>query len=301
MTNAIRVSLLLIGLFTSIIATAEWGAQSVNKGEWYRTNYQLVTGKVAYRDTPTDGYTEGYYPTKTLDIGGYHVRQIFDYNSMFTAGYIFKQVSERLLRQGFTPIYTCQSLECGDVEGWRLLSSRLLDGESQSQAYIVAHNPLGGESGTYIAIHLANLDNRPRATIDVVFSDPSLRQTLDLEDIQVIPVYSQSNVLAGSQIYFGHNSAEIPEQMESALVSLADTLKDQTDSNLIIVGHSDSTGTYEHNVGLSHNRAEAVKRKLLGYGVDASDIKVVGVGSAMADPNSDSQFNRRVEVITKSP
>jgi outer membrane protein OmpA-like peptidoglycan-associated protein len=301
MINSIRLSLLFIGLLISICAAAEWGAESVKKSNWYRSSYLLVTGPVAYRDTPIDRYTEGYYPKKTLDIGGYHVRQVFDYDADYTAGYLFEKMVTRLKIQGFAPIFTCRGLECGDIAGWQLLSSHLLDGDSHSQAYVVAHNPLGGQQGTYIAIHLANLDSRPRANVDVVFSDPNLRKILDLANIQVIPVYSPSNVLEGSQIYFGHNSAEVPERMESALISLADTLKEQTDSNLIIVGHSDSTGSYEHNVSLSHNRAEAVKRKLLGYGVDAPDIKVVGVGSAMNDSNGDNQFNRRVEVIAKSP
>ncbi|WP_052481211.1 OmpA family protein [Gilvimarinus agarilyticus] len=299
MMDSIRISLFVLGLFFSLSATAEWGAEPVERNGWYRASYALTTGPVAYRDSPSDGYTEGYYSTETLNVGGYHVRQVFDYDSGYTAGYLFDRIKERVASQGFNPIYSCTGLDCGDILGWQLLSTRLLDGDSHSQSYVVAHSPLGGEDGTYIAVHLANLDGRPRAIFDVVFSDPGLQQTLDLSHAQVVPIYRQSEVLDGSQIYFDRNSAEVPARMEPVLAALSNLLQEHDAERLIVVGHSDSTGTYEHNVTLSRSRAEAVKRKLIDQGVDASHIQVAGVGSAMSDLNQKAERNRKVEVVVR--
>ncbi|WP_339897279.1 OmpA family protein [uncultured Gilvimarinus sp.] len=299
MIGSIKLSLLCAGLLASGLAFAEWGAESVMHDEWYRSNHPLVTGAIAYRDAPEGGYSEGYYASQTQSVNGYHVREIFDYGSEYTAGYLFKEMLEKLDNQGFSQIYTCYGLVCGDIAGWQLLTDRLLDGDAHSQSYVAAHNPLGGAGGTYLSLHIADLDTRPRAVIDVFFSDRDLTRTLDLASVQVVPVYDQSDVLEVAKIYFDRGSAHITERMSPVISELGETLNVQANEQLLIVGHADATGTYDFNMRLSRNRAEAVKQRLLEVGVKAQKIEVAGVGSVMNDSSANDKMNRRVEVIVR--
>jgi outer membrane protein OmpA-like peptidoglycan-associated protein len=66
-----------------------------------------------------------------------------------------------------------------------------------------------------------------------------------------------------------------------------------------ISGHTDNTGAADYNIGLSQRRSEAVKKHLVGTGIDPTRISVVGYGSKkpIADNNKREgrQLNRRTE------
>ncbi len=72
------------------------------------------------------------------------------------------------------------------------------------------------------------------------------------------------------------------------------------DTDVMIYGHTDSTGSDAINQPLSENRAKAVKDFLTSKGVDAKRITTQGLGSsspvASNDTEAGRQQNRRVEV-----
>jgi len=69
---------------------------------------------------------------------------------------------------------------------------------------------------------------------------------------------------------------------------------------MMIEGHTDSTGSAEHNQQLSLNRANAVRNYLVGYGVDSRRVTTQGFGESMPVASNDTaqgrQQNRRVEL-----
>jgi outer membrane protein OmpA-like peptidoglycan-associated protein len=70
----------------------------------------------------------------------------------------------------------------------------------------------------------------------------------------------------------------------------------------MIVGHTDNDGDAARNLTLSHNRADAVKDKLVKqFGIDASRLQTDGKGSSQpVSPNTTTTGkaqNRRVEFI----
>lgn len=72
---------------------------------------------------------------------------------------------------------------------------------------------------------------------------------------------------------------------------------------MFVNGHADSDGTEDHNLRLSLNRAQAIKRYLTGnYAVPSVRLRVMGYGESVAlVPNTSAenkQLNRRVEVVT---
>ena len=81
---------------------------------------------------------------------------------------------------------------------------------------------------------------------------------------------------------------------------LAKTLKKYGDTNVLIQGHTDATGTDEYNLNLSQRRANSVMAYTTQKGVSGNRITTEGFGERMpvASNNSEAgkQANRRVEI-----
>lgn len=90
------------------------------------------------------------------------------------------------------------------------------------------------------------------------------------------------------------------------LRTVAKTLQDvDPESRIVVVGHTDSRGSDEHNLELSRARAEAVSTFLGQNGLDPSHITSEGRGEAEPVASNDSPEgranNRRVEIIVQHP
>jgi len=83
-------------------------------------------------------------------------------------------------------------------------------------------------------------------------------------------------------------------------VNLAQVLKKYDDTEIMVQGHTDNTGSDSHNRKLSDNRAESVAEALEKNGVKSGRIDEEGMGETqpVADNGTESgrQANRRVEV-----
>ncbi len=83
---------------------------------------------------------------------------------------------------------------------------------------------------------------------------------------------------------------------------MAKLLKAFPDLRVLIVGHTDSTGDREYNMGLSRRRAEAVVKSLRDhYGIAASRLIPAGVGMLAPVASNRTEEgrakNRRVELV----
>jgi len=69
----------------------------------------------------------------------------------------------------------------------------------------------------------------------------------------------------------------------------------------IVIGHTDSVGDADYNIGLSMRRAEAVSAYLVSTGVDAAKLRELGRGEtdpiASNDTKEGQAENRRVEIV----
>ena len=103
-------------------------------------------------------------------------------------------------------------------------------------------------------------------------------------------------------IYFNTNQASIKPESFAVLKSVADYLKENTGVKIQIIGHTDSEGDDEHNMQLSHKRAQAVARSLKEqFGIEESRLLATGKGEKepIGDNNSETgrANNRRVEFV----
>ncbi|GAB2701222.1 OmpA family protein [Mucilaginibacter koreensis] len=103
-----------------------------------------------------------------------------------------------------------------------------------------------------------------------------------------------------SGILFDVDKTDLKPDAKSNLQNLATSLNNNPQTNILIVGHTDNTGTTAHNQDLSVRRAAAVKAYLTGYGVSGSRLTTKGEGETepIADNNTEAgrSQNRRVEL-----
>lgn len=107
-------------------------------------------------------------------------------------------------------------------------------------------------------------------------------------------------VTFASGILYPFDSDQILPAGRENLRQLASSLQNYPGTEVLIVGHTDSTGSDSYNLGLSYRRAEAARQFLIAQGVPANRIRVEGRGETepIADNATDAgrQQNRRVEI-----
>lgn len=100
-------------------------------------------------------------------------------------------------------------------------------------------------------------------------------------------------------IYFDHDKDELKSEFESYLKDMVKIVESHTDLRIKIIGHTDSNGTDEYNIGLSQRRADNIKAFLVANGLKEDRVVIEFRGEI--DPavsNSTSigkQLNRRVD------
>ncbi|MDD4923146.1 MAG: OmpA family protein [Bacteroidales bacterium] len=103
-----------------------------------------------------------------------------------------------------------------------------------------------------------------------------------------------------SGILFNTGKADLSASSKTALTKFSQTLIDYPDTDVMIYGHTDNTGSDAINQPLSENRASAVKSFLVSQGVDGKRITTQGMGSSSPVASNDTEAgrtqNRRVEV-----
>jgi len=107
------------------------------------------------------------------------------------------------------------------------------------------------------------------------------------------------NVTFASGLLFDYDSDVIKGDARDNLNQLASNLQKYGDSELMIVGHADATGSETYNQDLSERRAFAAQRYLSGRGV-TRPIRTLGRGELEPVASNDTEAgrakNRRIEV-----
>ena len=102
-----------------------------------------------------------------------------------------------------------------------------------------------------------------------------------------------------TNVFYETDSWQIKNESLSELKNLVELLNDNMDLIMEIGGHTDSTGSSEHNRLLSEKRALSVVNFLIEKGINSSRLKYKGYGNTMPVGDNDTpegrQLNRRTE------
>jgi len=122
----------------------------------------------------------------------------------------------------------------------------------------------------------------------------------DIKNAKIERIGEGIKITFDSGILFETNSSELQSVARANIESLAKILNKYPDTNILIEGDTDNTGTDEYNQKLSERRAQAVADYQMGLNVASSRITTVGLGESNPIASNDTDYgreqNRRVEV-----
>jgi len=125
-----------------------------------------------------------------------------------------------------------------------------------------------------------------------------LEQTVDGATVQ--RVGEGLVVTFDSGLLYDFDSSSIRTEAGRNLRALASSLKAYPDTEVLIVGHTDSSGSESYNQDLSTRRADAASAYLAGEGVASNRLHTAGRGETEAvatnDTDAGRQLNRRIEI-----
>lgn len=235
---------------------------------------------------------------------------------------VFRNYQRSLEQQGLEVVFTCSAAECDDRDGARLQalvypSDRAISGtthaafafayETRERRYLAARSPDGAFwVGLFVAearqIYMTENQNRVAVHLDVIELEEMEQRMVDAT--LMARSIGESGSVTLENIYFEFASATLTGESEPAITETAVLLRDNPGLSLYVVGHTDSVGSYEANLTLSRQRAEAVVAALIErHGIAGARVVPAGVGPLAPVASNASEEgrarNRRVELVAR--
>ena len=107
--------------------------------------------------------------------------------------------------------------------------------------------------------------------------------------------------ILAERVHFDFDRSDIRPDAEEVLQRKVTVLREYPGVTLRVEGHCDERGSNEYNLALGQRRAEAVRRYLLSYGVEAGRFATISYGEErpMVDASNEEAWaqNRRAEFV----
>ncbi|GAB3678216.1 OmpA family protein [Salinisphaera aquimarina] len=261
--------------------------------------YPLITDRIAQRG----GINGNISATRTVE--GALTQSTYQLSTDTPGTDIWRNYEQRLGTAGFDVLYQCEGDACGPTflrasPGYRAAGS-LFDRPLSAQHYIAAQRTDSG-GDVYTSIQTADTDDGVVIQVDTLRVKPREISAISVNAEQMSQELNTKGRVALYGIFFNTDSAEIKPESKPTLNEIAKLLTDRPDLRLLVVGHTDSRGSFDYNIDLSTRRAKAVVDALVDeHDVDRSRLKPWGVGYTVPRASNDSDIgqakNRRVELV----
>ncbi len=133
--------------------------------------------------------------------------------------------------------------------------------------------------------------------------NPTVTPTTALEEFE--GMVKDPSALAAYTVHFAYDSAAVRKSEKANIQAVADALKRDPSTKLLIEGNCDERGTEEYNRALGERRALAARQALHKLGIDANRIRTISYGKDKpADPaNNEAAWskNRRDDFVLLHP
>ncbi len=144
---------------------------------------------------------------------------------------------------------------------------------------------IGGAAGAYIG----NYMDKQAAEIEA-----------DIAGAKVERIGEGIKITFDSGILFAVNSSTLQPEAQMNLEKLAGILNKYNDTEVLVEGHTDATGSNDHNLDLSMRRAQSVANYMTGQEVLSNRFRIMGYGEdqpiASNETDAGRQDNRRVDI-----
>ena len=122
----------------------------------------------------------------------------------------------------------------------------------------------------------------------------------DIQGAKVERVGEGIKITFSSGILFDVDKTNLKDGYKTELAELSTILNKYADTNILLAGHTDSTGADDYNLELSKKRAQSVSNYLVTQNVNSARIATEGYGKTHPIASNDTAEgraqNRRVEV-----
>ena len=156
---------------------------------------------------------------------------------------------------------------------------------------------IGGAAGGALGAGAGAYMDKQQTEFEQQLSSERAQQQIEIER-------QQNEILKltmSSEVSFDFNSANIKTSFHSPLNKIADIMMRYPQTQIVVVGHTDSVGSEQYNLELSLRRANAVADYLISRGVERSRLGTEGRGElepiALNDTADGRSQNRRVEIF----
>ena len=150
------------------------------------------------------------------------------------------------------------------------------------------------------AIMGAAIGGAAGAVIGSYMDDQAEEIERDLEGATVERVGEGIKITFDSGLLFDVDKTALKPASKTNLENLAVILQKYEDTEVLLEGHTDSTGTEQYNLDLSLQRAQSVANFLAVQGVRENRFTTMGYGELQPEASNDTiegrKQNRRVEV-----
>ncbi|HEY0686302.1 MAG TPA: OmpA family protein [Steroidobacter sp.] len=230
---------------------------------------------------------------------------------------VFRNYEQALARAGLKTLLNCFNETCGNRipialyrDNYRepLYRKMLYDSIDNSTSDFGYVSATGTSNGAPVAASVfvgrIRTGNRVYVGLDIVEGEAMKTDQIVVSlDKLTTDLREQGKVIL-SGIYFDTDKDVVKPESEQALQAISDYMKKNPQQNFFVVGHSDTAGSYEHNVDLSKRRAQSVVTALTSkYAVAKPRLTAVGIGPvspAGTNANDSGRArNRRVELVLR--
>lgn len=122
----------------------------------------------------------------------------------------------------------------------------------------------------------------------------------DLEGASVERIGEGIKITFNSGLLFDVDKATLRDVSKAELTKLGSILNKYEDTNILIEGHTDNTGSDEYNLELSRKRSQSVSNYLASLNVDPIRFTIMGYGESQPIASNETvegrQQNRRVDI-----
>ena len=104
-------------------------------------------------------------------------------------------------------------------------------------------------------------------------------------------------------VYFDYDRFDVKPSYVEVIKKIAQMMRENSTSKILLEGHSDERGTREYNVALGHKRAESVAKALEAEGINRLRMDTISFGEEDPADNTPNEKgwakNRRCDLILK--
>lgn len=162
----------------------------------------------------------------------------------------------------------------------------LIGGKNNRAAGALVGAAVGGSAGAIIGKQMDKQAQEIEATMpgaEVVRSEEGIQLILD----------------ENADVRFEFNSSDLTTEAKGNISKLVEIFNKYPDTDLLVIGHTDSDGSETYNQGLSEKRSASVVQFLTSKGIYESRLNSIGMGETQPRVSNDTKEgkaqNRRVE------